>query len=686
VSFRGEKLYGNAPFESRNNPLRYPLLYVQIIGIIMELLLDNDEKIMYLASRIVYYNKEISMTKPGYWADNYVSNKRSGPEAIRLIKPGRRVFIGSSCGEPQYLIRTLSEASSRLTDIEIVRLLALENTPLTLIANKTMDHSLNIRSFYLGSAKPQGLARNKRFITPMNLSAIPRLFRSRRLPIHVALIQVTPPDDFGWMSLGISVDITLAAALSADLVIAQVNSSMPRVLGQSFIHVNDVDVFVEHDEQLLTIEEAPESEQANKIGSLIARLIEDGSTIQISLGTTPQATLTALSDKNDLGVHSQYITDDIMHLVSRGVVTNRKKGFNEGKLVASSAIGTQALYEFLHDNPALDFHPSDYVNDPGIISRHNRMVSMNVALAMDLTGQVAADAMPHNHFSGVTGMLDFVRGSVHAEGGKSILMLTSTSKDGKKSRIVPMLNDTAVVVPRGDVNYVVTEFGAVNLFGKSLQERAMAMISIAHPDFRNELFYEAKKMGLISDARTLRESIKHGVYPFKLEEIRKIDGQEVTIRPAKPVDERRIQEHFYNLDKNDIASRFFHEKRSFVRDEAECVSQIDYIKDLTIVAVIGEFGFGTVIGIGEYLLEPSKNIAEVAFSTSKEFQGKGLGKILIKKLCMAARENGIAGLVAYTSPGNKGMIKLFNTLPYKTKTFFDGDMLSLTCRFDEVKS
>jgi len=625
------------------------------------------------------------MSKQGYWADNYISNKRSALDAIKLIKPGQRVFIGSSCGEPQYLIRTLSEASSRLTDIEIVRLLALENTPLTLIANKTLDHSLNIRSFYLGSAKPQGLARNKRFITPMNLSAIPRLFRSRRLPIHVALIQVTPPDDFGWMSLGISVDITLAAALSADLVIAQVNSSMPRVLGQSFIHVNDVDIFVEHDEQLLTIGEAPESEPANKIGSLIARLIEDGSTIQISLGTTPQATLTALSDKNDLGIHSQYITDDIMHLVSRGVVTNRKKGFNEGKLVASSAIGTQALYEFLHDNPALDFHPSDYVNDPGIISRHNRMVSMNIALAMDLTGQVAADAMPHNHFSGVTGMLDFVRGAAQAKGGKSIIMLISTSRDGKKSRIVPML-DTAVVVPRGDAHYVVTEFGAVNLFGKSLQERAMAMVSISHPDFRDELFYEAKKIGLISDTRTLRESIIHGIYPFQLEETMKIDGEEVTLRPAKPVDERRIQEHFYNLDKTDIVSRFFHEKTSFVRDEAQGVSQIDYIKDLTIVALVGEFGFGRVVGIGEYLLDPAKNIAEVAFSISKEFQGKGLGKILLKKLCMAARENGIAGLVAYTSPGNKGMIKLFNTLSFKTKTFFDGDMLSLTCRFDDVES
>lgn len=640
---------------------------------------------MHSVSHIVHNDKEASMSKQGYWADNYISNKRSALDAIKLIKPGQRVFIGSSCGEPQHLIRTLSEASSRLTDIEIVRLLALENTPLTLIANKTMDHSLNIRSFYLGSAKPQGLARNKRFITPMNLSAIPRLFRSRRLPVHVALIQVTPPDDFGWMSLGISVDITLAAALSADLVIAQVNSSMPRVLGQSFIHVNDVDIFVEHDEQLLTIGEAPESEPANKIGSLIARLIEDGSTIQISLGTTPQATLTALSEKNDLGIHSQYITDDIMHLVSRGVVTNRKKGFNEGKLVASSAIGTQALYEFLHDNPALDFHPSDYVNDPGIISRHNRMVSMNIALAMDLTGQVAADAMPHNHFSGVTGMLDFVRGAAQAKGGKSIIMLISTSRDGKKSRIVPML-DTAVVVPRGDAHYVVTEFGAVNLFGKSLQERAMAMVSISHPDFRDELFYEAKKIGLISDTRTLRESIIHGIYPFQLEETMKIDGEEVTLRPAKPVDERRIQEHFYNLDKTDIVSRFFHEKTSFVRDEAQGVSQIDYIKDLTIVALVGEFGFGRVVGIGEYLLDPAKNIAEVAFSISKEFQGKGLGKILLKKLCMAARENGIAGLVAYTSPGNKGMIKLFNTLPFKTKTFFDGDMLSLTCRFDDVES
>ena len=491
------------------------------------------------------------MPLTGNWADKYVENKKTAAQAIAMIKPAQRVFIGSSCGEPQHLVRELSEASNYFKDIEINRLMTMETTPLTLIADKTHDQSLNIRSFYLGSAKPKAIARNKRFITPINLSAVPRLFKSRLLPIHVALIQVSPPDDFGWMSLGVSVDITLAAALSADLVIAQVNAHMPRVLGRSFLHVNEVDVFVEHDEPLLTIGEAPELKAANDIGRLIARLIEDGSTMEIGLGSTHQATLLALADKNDLGIHTQYMTSDIMHLFSRGVITNRKKGFNDGKMVAAGAIGTKELYEFLNDNPAIEFYPSDYVNDPAIIARHNKMVSMNVAMSIDLTGQVAADALPYNHFSGVTGMLDFLRGAVQSPGGKSIMMLPATALKGTKSRIVPQLHDEAVVVPRGDVHHVVTEFGVVNLFGKSLQERAMAMISIAHPEFRDELFHAAKKMGLLSAERTLNESI-HGVYPIHLEETVDIGGQKVTIRPAKPVDERRIQEHFYSLDKDDV--------------------------------------------------------------------------------------------------------------------------------------
>ncbi len=619
-----------------------------------------------------------------YWADKYVENKKSAMDAIKLIKPGKRVFIGSSCGEPQHLVRVLSESTENFTDIEIVRLLTLETTPLTLIANKTKTHSLNIRSFYLGSAKSRGLARNIRFITPINLSAIPRLFKSRLLPIHVALIQVSPPDDFGWMSLGVSVDITQAAALSADLVIAQVNPKMPRVLGRSFIHVNDVDVFVEHEEELLTIGDLPDLESANKIAGHIARLVSDGSTIQMSLGVTPGAVLLAFSDKNDLGIHTQYLTDSIMHLFSKGVITNRKKGFNEGKIVASSAIGSRNLYDFMHDNPAIEFHPSDYVNDPGVVARHNKMIALNVAMTMDLTGQIAADALPYNHFSGVTGMLDFIRGAAQAEGGKSIIMIPSASTDGKKSRIVPLLTDTAIVVPRGDAQYIVSEYGAVNLFGKSIQERATAMISIAHPKFREELFHNAKRMGLLGEERTLKESIQ-GVYPIKLEETLIIDNETVTVRPAKPVDERRIQEHFYNLDKKDIASRFFHEKTRFVQDEMQGVSQIDYIKDLTVIALVGEFGFGKVVAVGEYLLDPARNMAEVAFSVIKEYQGKRLGKILLKKLSEAARENGILGLFAYTSPGNQGMIKLFQTLPYKIRTTFEDDMIMLSCRFDDPK-
>jgi acyl-CoA hydrolase/ribosomal protein S18 acetylase RimI-like enzyme len=573
--------------------------------------------------------------------------------------------------------------SEYLKDIEINRLMTLESTPLTLIADKTRDHSLNIRSFYLGSAKSKGIARNKRFITPINMSAIPRLFDSRLLPIQVALIQVSPPDDFGWMSLGVSVDVTMAAARSADLVIAQVNEYMPRVLGRSFMHVNEVDYFVEYDEPLLTIGDNPTLAAANDIGRLIARrLIDDGSTIAIGLGTTSEAIMLALSEKNDLGIHTLYMTDDIMQLFSKGVITNRKKGFNDGKMIAQGAIGSANLYEFLNDNPAVEFHPSDYVCDPSIIARHNRMTAMSVAMAIDLTGQVAADAMPQTHFSGITAISDFMRGAVQSPGGKSILLMPSTARQGRQSRIVPMLDDTAVAAPRGDVHHVVTEFGAVNLFGKSLQERAMAMISIAHPDFRDELFHEAQNMGLLSAERTLSESI-HGIYPIHLEETIDLMGDPISVRPAKPVDARRIQEHFYSLDKDDVVARFFHEKTSFVNEEIEGVSQIDYVKDLTMLAIVGEVGFGRVVGIGEYLIDPETNIAEIAFSISKDFQRKGLGNILLKKLAAAARSNDISGLIAYTSPSNQGMIRLFEQLPYKVSTFFDGDMLTLKCKFNE---
>ncbi|GAB6909271.1 conserved hypothetical protein [Desulfosarcina cetonica] len=618
-----------------------------------------------------------------YWADGYVEKKRTAQEAIALIRPGQRVFIGSAAGEPQALVRALSGASMRLSGLEIVRLMSRETTSLSEIADKTRDHSLNIRTIYLGSADTEGIARYMRFITPINMSEVPGLFLSRKMPIHVALIQVSPPDDFGWMSLGVSVDVCMAAAQSADLVIAQVNPRMPRTMGQSFIHVNNIHVLVEHEEPLLAVDLRKRSGAAEWIGKHIARFVEDGSTIQIGLDAASQATIKGLAEKNDLGFHSQYITDDVMHLYAKGVITNRRKGINEGKLVASCAIGSHNLYEFLHDNPGVDFRPSDYVNDPFVIGQHHRMVSMNVAHTIDLTGQVAAEASEHTFFAGVSGIPDFVRGAKRSKGGKSILMLYSASKDGKRSHIVPSLGDTPVVVPRGDVQYVVTEYGAVNLFGKSLQERVLAMIEIAHPDHREWLFNAAKEARLIGSERTLGEATR-GIYPIHLEETLLRDGEEITIRPSKPVDERRIQEHYYSLDRKDVQLRFFHDKSSFDRSDVETRSQIDYIKDLTLVAVVGEFGFGKVIGVGEYLLLIESNIAEVAFSISKAYQGKGLGKLFIRKLARAARENGISGLVAYTAPQNKAMINLFKTMPYKVKTTFDGESLMLKCRFDEL--
>jgi acyl-CoA hydrolase/GNAT superfamily N-acetyltransferase len=621
-----------------------------------------------------------------YWPDEYLQKKTTAREAIGRINPGQRIFIHTSCGEPQHLVKELADQADKFTDLEIIRLQSLETAPLSLLASESRSHNFSIRSFYSGSTFPESLARTRRFSIPINLSTVPHLFRTRQIPIHFALVQVSPPDDFGWMSLGVSVDITLAAALAAEVVIAQVNPSMPRVLGHSFLHVNDVHLFVEHEEDLITVPEPPRADIGRIIAGHVSKLIEDGSTIQLGIGELPQAAIEALADKNDLGIHTQVLTEGAMELVSRGVVTNRKKGLNEGKIVASYAIGSRNLYDFLHDNPSIEFHPSDYVNNPSLIAGHNRMVSLNMASYMDLTGQVAVDAQPENYFSGVTGMLDFIRGAAMGEHGKSILIVPSTTQDGMTSRIVPLLEkNMAVVVPRSDVYYVVTEFGVVNLFGKSLEERAIAMISLAHPDFRDELFFNAQKLGLIGKKRTLKQSI-HAVYPLKVEERLRIDGNEVMIRPIKPVDERRLQEHFYNLDKNDIVSRFFHKKATFVRDDVASMYQIDYVKEMTIVAIVGEFGFGRVVAVGGYILDPVTNIAEVAFSVSKDWQRKGLSKIIMRKLAEVALENKIEGLTAYTSMNNRSMIGLFNSLPYAVHSSFEEEMRVMSCRFDQPKS
>jgi acyl-CoA hydrolase/GNAT superfamily N-acetyltransferase len=613
--------------------------------------------------------------------EKYKSKLHTADEAVRMIRSGQRVFIGSSCGEPQHLVNALMDNAGYFSDVEIVRLLSLEGSLLALMADEYRGHKFHVRCIYQGSDQTKGLRANKRFITPITLYAVPDLFKRGLLPLHFALIQVSPPDDYGWMSLGISVDVTLAAAQTAAVVVAQVNPQMPRVHGHGFIHLNDVDVIVEREEELLSAFELPEYEAAAEIAGIAANLIDDGSTIQLGLTELTRPIAQALSKKNDLGVHTEIFSDVLMDLVSQGVVTNRHKGLNEGKLVASGAIGSKKLYQWLHNNVPIEFRPSDYVNHPAIIAQNHKMVAVNFARTMDLTGQVYADALPQNHFSGVTGMLDFFMGAAMSPGGKSIIVIPARSIDDKSSRIIPKTDLGSIAVPKGYVSYVVSEFGMVNLLGKNIEERAMAMISLAHPDFRDELFHYAQEAGLIDRNRTLNESL-FGVYPVRMEEKRVYDGQQVTFRPAKPVDDRMIQEHFYNMDAKDVHTRFFSMRRNFYREDMEDIFQVDYIKNLSIVAVTGEVGFEKVVGLGEYVLAHG-TVAEVAFSTSKEWQGKGIATVILRKLAEAARENGFTGLIAYMLANNTGMIKLFKKLPYKVNATVESETLVLRCDFDK---
>jgi acyl-CoA hydrolase/RimJ/RimL family protein N-acetyltransferase len=610
----------------------------------------------------------------------YQSKLRTAEESVHMIRSGQRVFIGSSCGEPQHLVNALMDNADHFSDVEIVRLLSLEGSLLALMADEYRGHKFNVRSIYQGSDQTKSLRANRRFITPMTLCAVPGLFKKKLLPLHYALIQVSPPDDNGWMSLGISVDVTLAAAQSAAVVIAQVNPCMPKIPGYGFINLNDVDIIVEKKEELLSAFDLPEYESADKIACITANLIGDGSTIQLGLAELSESITKALGKKNDLGVHTEVLTNDLMELASKGVVTNRYKGLNEGKLIASGAIGSKKFYQLLHNNVAIEFRPSDYVNHPAIISQHNKLVAINFARSMDLSGQVYADALPQNHFSGITGMLDFVLGATMSHGGKSIIVIPARSIDGKVSRIISKTDTGSIVIPKGYVSYVISEFGMVNLYGKNIEERAMAMISLAHPDYRDELFHDAQEAGLIDRNRTLAESL-FGVYPARMEETSKIDGQQVTFRPTKAVDGRLIQEYFYSMDEKDIQARFFGIRRSFFREDMEGMFQVDYIKNLSIVAVTGEVGFEEIIGLGEYALEQG-TVAEVAFSISRQWQRRGIATVLLEKIAEAARENSLSGLMAYTHSNNKGMIKLFKKLPYKIETILESGILVLKCHFE----
>jgi acyl-CoA hydrolase/RimJ/RimL family protein N-acetyltransferase len=617
-------------------------------------------------------------------AEAYGKKLTSAEKAIKTISQGKRVFVGSFCSEPQHLVSTLLKNTEQFFDIELIRFLNLEGSLMGLTADETRGRSYHVRSIYQGSGMIAGLTAAKRFLTPMNFFTVPALFARRHIPLHYALIQVSPPDDFGWMNLGTSVDITLAAAQTADVVIAQVNARVPRIPGYGMLHLDEVDLLVEKDEELLTTFPLPEIPGWEQIARFVSNLVEDGATVHLSPGLPEELVLAALGHKSGLGVHCQFLTDSIAALCQRGVVTNRKKGFNDGKMVASGAIGSEALYRFLDRNPAVELRPSDYVSNPRIISNHRRMTALHLATQIDLTGQVAADGIPQNHFSDVAGMVDFTRGANLAPEGRTILVVPAATPDGSASNIIPEISAGAIVVPASDVTYVVSEYGVVNLFGKNVQERAMAMISLAHPTFRDGLFNRAREMGLIGRERKIDESIL-GVYPAWLEETCEIDGQRITFRPAKATDSRAIQEHFYGMDKEDVSRRFFGLRLHFYWDEMKDMFMMDYRNRFSVIAYLGEEGLGKVIGMGMYGAEPGKEMAEVAYSLDSQWRGRGIAVRLQEKIVEAARHNGFAGLNAMTFSDNRTMIKLFKKLPYRVSTRYEEGDLLLEARFCEPR-
>lgn len=426
------------------------------------------------------------------WKDSYKNKVVCADEAVKAIKSGNRVVIGHAVAEPTELIDAMVKNKEQYSNVEIVHMVAMGKSE---YAQPEMMQHFRHNSLFAGASTRKAIEEGRADFTPCFFSEIPRLFkRGGNLPVDVAMVKVSKPDKHGYCSFGVSNDYTKPAVENAKMIIAEVNTEMPRTLGNSFIHVSEIDYIVETSYPLIELPPAKIGEVERKIGENCASLIEDGSTLQLGIGAIPDAVLLFLKDKKDLGIHSEMISDGVVELIEAGVITNKKKTLHPGKAIVTFLMGTKRLYDFADNNPMLEMYPVDYVNDPCVVAKNYKMVCINSCIQVDLMGQVSADTIGYKQFSGVGGQIDFIRGASMANGGKSIIAMPSTASKGKISRIVPLLDEgAAVTTSRNDVNYIVTEYGIADLRGKTLRERSSALINIAHPDFRAELLGEWEK-------------------------------------------------------------------------------------------------------------------------------------------------------------------------------------------------
>ncbi len=575
----------------------------------------------------------------------------------RLLKSGNRIFIGSNAAVPNALIDDLIKKSAGLHDIEAVHIFTLSNN----VWVETQHQNLfKVNTLFIGGKNVRkAIAEGRADYTPAFLSEIPKLFKENILPLDAALIMVSPPDDYGYCSLGVSVDVVSAAVKSAKVVIAQINPRMPRTNGNSFIHKNQIDAWLTTEQKLPELR-APKLDQVTEqIGQYVALLVENGSTLQLGGGKIPDAVLRYLANHKDLGIHTEMMSDGIMTLMEQGVINNRCKTSHWGKSVATFSIGTQRLYDFIDGNPHIEFHPSEYVNSPMKIARNDKMVSINNAIEVDLTGQVVADSIGYEFISGIGGQVDFIRGASLSEGGKPIIALPSTTKDGKISRIVAHLTEGGgVVTSRGHVSYVVTEYGIASLRGKSIRERALELIRIAHPKFRDQLLANVRRHYWVPE---YQRNTPTSVPELGLVELKKFTfgDSDYILRPLSAADERKLQEFFYSHNKETLMMRYNRHVAQMSRESSCKLVSVDQQKDLALCFTetdhLGEF----IQAVARYYYMEASNSAEVAFVIKESKRGKGMAKTLLAQMITIATSRGLDSLVAHVRRGNLPMLKVF---------------------------
>lgn len=593
---------------------------------------------------------------------NRFSDKITTAEAaLTAIKSGDHVFLGSACATPRTLITALEASDRALDDIEIFHFLVdgaipvLDGVPKTRFFHK---------AFFVDRDMREVIKQGQGDYIPLPIASVPRLLGNGALTVDVALIQVSMPDKNGFVSFGVSADITRALVLNAKTVIAELNPNMPRTCGDAFISMDQIDRAVVVDLPVIEFVHPPVDDSvAEQIARNVSRIIEDGSTLQIGLGRIPNEMLKYLDARRDIGIHTDVLCDPVIDLIEKGVVTGRMKSIHNSQVVTSYCMGTKRLYDLIDNNPLFAFYPLDYVCDPTVIAKNHKMVSVTQAWAVDLMGQVCSDQFQGELYSGVSTQPDFIRGAAESPSGKPIICLASTTDDGQESRIRPLLREgEAITIPRADVHYVVTEYGTVYLFGKSIREKALALIEIAHPSHRARLLEEARRLGYVrrdQDLKCKAGGTNTCRYPVEAErEVTLKDGTKIYIRPSRASDVRSLQEIFYRLPPEDVYTRFFIGLKYLPVSKAEYLCNVDYEKEMAFVVTHGERENEKVVGSAFYVVDPSRNMADVAYMILHEWQGMGLGTHLQQRMAEYARSKGIRGFTADILRTNTAMLKL----------------------------